>query len=73
MFINVYYYFNMTTNSESKNVSSVFLDQEFDVNLNEVDRQLIGKPTMADGYSLVFRLQTTLPYKSVMQTITFEV
>ena len=73
MFINVYYYFNMTTNSESKNVSSVFLDQEFDVNLNEVDRQLIGKPTVADGYSLVFRLQTTLPYKSVMQTITFEV
>ena len=42
MFINVYYYFNMTTNSESKNVSSVFLDQEFDVNLNEVDRQLIA-------------------------------
>ena len=73
MFINVYYYFNMTTNSESKNVSSVFLDQELDVNLNEVDRQLIGKPTVADGYSLVFRLQTTLPYKSVMQTITFEV
>ena len=73
MFINVYYYFNMTTNSESKNVSSVFLDQEFDVNLNEVDRQLIGKPTVADGYSLVFRLQTTFPYKSVMQTITFEV
>ena len=73
MFINVYYYFNTTTNSESKDFSSVFLDQEFDVNLNEVDRQLIGKPTMADGYSLVFRLQTTLPYKSVMQTITFEV
>ena len=73
VFINVYYYFNTTTNSESKNVSSVFLDQEFDVNLNEVDRQLIGKPTVADGYSLVFRLQTTLPYKSVMQTITFEV
>ena len=73
MFINVYYYFNTTKNSESKNVSSVFLDQEFDVNLNEVDRQLIGKPTVADGYSLVFRLQTTLPYKSVMQTITFEV
>ena len=56
MFINVYYYFNTTTNSESKNVSSVFLDQEFDVNLKEVDRQLIGKPTVADGYSLVFRL-----------------
>ena len=73
MFINVYYYFNTTKNSESKDVSSVFLDQEFDVNLNEVDRQLIGKPTVADGYSLVFRLQTTLPYKSVMQTITFEV
>ena len=73
MFINVYYYFNTTTNSESKNVSSVFLDQELDVNLNEVDRQLIGKPTVADGYSLVFRLQKTLPYKSVMQTITFEV
>ena len=73
MFINVYYYFNTTTNSEPKNVSSVFLDQEFDVNLNEVDRKLIGKSTVADGYSLVFRLQTTLPYKSVMQTITFEV
>ena len=73
MFINVYYYFNTTTNSESKNVSSVFLDQEFDVNLNEVDRQLIGKPTVANGYSLVFRLETTLPYKSVIQTITFVV
>ena len=73
MFINVYYYFNTTTNSESKDFSSVFLDQEFDVNLNEVDRKLIGKSTVADGYSLVFRLQTTLPYKSVMQTITFEV
>ena len=42
MFINVYYYFNTTTNSESKDFSSVFLDQEFDVNLNEVDRQLIA-------------------------------
>ena len=73
MFINVYYYFNMTTNSESKDFFSVFLDQEFDVNLNEVDRQLIGKATVADGYSLVFRLQKTLPYKSVVQTITFEV
>ena len=73
MFINVYYYFNTTTNSESKDFFSVFLDQEFDVNLNEVDRQLIGKPTVANGYSLVFRLETTLPYKSVIQTITFVV
>ena len=73
VFINVYYYFNTTTNSESKDFFSVFLDQEFDVNLNEVDRQLIGKPTVVNGYSLVFRLETTLPYKSVIQTITFVV
>ena len=65
--------FDTTKNSESEDFFWVFLVQEFDVNLNDVDRQLIGKPMVANGYSLVFRLQTTLPYKSVIQTITFVV
>ena len=61
MFINVYYYFNTTTNSESKDFFSVFLDQEFDENLNEVDRQMIGKPTVANGYSLMFKARNNSP------------
>ena len=34
----MYYYFDTTANSESKDFFSVFLDYEVDVNLHKVDR-----------------------------------
>ena len=58
---NMYYYFHSTANSESKDFFSVFLDHEFDVNLNKVDRWLIIKPTEAHSHSLMFSLQSNSP------------
>ena len=59
--INMYYYFHSTANSESKDFFAVFLDHEFDANLNKVDRWLIIKPTEANGHSLMFSQQSNSP------------